>query len=322
MAMMPRRFLLLIWVITIGDMKNIESKSRLIMASLFRRSHSITKMVNAGEYYFSQKLRISHIREFDYRGMYMDQKTATAVIVSLLFATSAFLFLAASAPMPKVKITETQAYAILEESTKVNKSIIGLNSIKSIELRYTPLDWGKIIESRHLKLYVTRTPVEDIETYYYIESRNTWANGWQSGEGTYIVDAQKGELLLVMENVAGGISIVGTDYFQRIEPGGWSSIEDPTIITSNAETVFTIRLIAGADYDASLPIAVKVTDVPQLVDVSVSPSSDVLNTGSEFVFKLCVFPRSGAPSRFEVSYDVLLIGNVESHNNLYFGLKP
>jgi hypothetical protein len=254
--------------------------------------------------------------------MYMDKKATIAVIISLLVTVTAFGVFSASSPKPNVKISEAQALAILEDSTKVNKSIIGINSTKSIELRYAALDWGKIIDgTRHLKLFVTRTPVGEVEPYYFIESRNRWSYGWQNGEGTYIVDAQTGELLFAMENIGGGISVFGFDYNWEIEPSGWNSIEQPTVIVWNAETVLTLKLVAATTYDASLPIAVRVRDVPQFVDVVVTPSSGVLNTGSGVDFKMSITPHSDAPVRFEIHYDMVFAGNVESHNNLYFMVR-
>jgi hypothetical protein len=140
----------------------------------------------------------------------------------------------------------------------------------------------------------------EIKPYWFIRYETSWNYGWSSGSGWYIVDAQTGELMLSLESVGGGITVFGPDYGMEVKPDiylWWpDSLDMPGNFTDHALeakigefTSVVLKLNAAPYYDASLPVSLKVTNVPIGFSVSQNTTSAILRTGGSLSYLLQMF---------------------------------
>jgi len=135
--------------------------------------------------------------------MGVTKSTKLAALISIILATTAFLVAATTQPVSYAKITEDQAITIILSNPRVYSRIVNGTS-QSTELRQVTLSWinqlkdmGRVNGSR---IYVSKTPFNNEKLYWVLTYETKWGSGWDSGNGTYIVDAQTGELMISLES--------------------------------------------------------------------------------------------------------------------------
>jgi hypothetical protein len=225
--------------------------------------------------------------------MSSDSTTAITVLISILLATSAFLAVAVSQPIPVIKINQQQAIDILKESDKTDHQILnGTVWSFSTNLEYVSLNWTSFLNNsggqHHSRIYVSDTPKGEFKPYWFISYETSWNYGWNDGTGSYVVDAQSGEVMLSLESVGGGVSVKGPDYLISFQPVVWNS-SNPVEVKLGEFTPITLTLTAEPYYDASLPVSIKVNNVPLDFSVGTNNSTAILTTGGSVSFILNVF---------------------------------
>ncbi|MGD0802830.1 MAG: hypothetical protein ABSA11_02005 [Candidatus Bathyarchaeia archaeon] len=234
--------------------------------------------------------------------MSTNSNTTLTVLISIILATSAFLAVAISQPVPQIKVSEEQAISILREYDNTDNRIVnGTIRTLSANLEYISLNWTTYLSNTgdepHSRIYISDTPVGEYKPYWFIHIESVWDYGWSGGSGSYIVDAQSGEIVLSLERVGGGISVIGPDYLIFLQPEAWD-YNNPVEAKLGAFTPITLTLTAEPDYHASLPVSMKIANVPLGYCVGPSNSSAVLKTGGYVSFILEVFTPVAYPADF------------------------
>lgn len=222
--------------------------------------------------------------------------TTITVLISVLLATSAFLVVATSQPTPQTLVTAEQAINILKESGKTNPMIINESSPESSELEYVSLNWTNYLrgigsETTHSRIYVSMTPVGEIKPYWFISY----------GLGRYVVDAQTGELMLSLERVGGDITLIGPEYKVSTQPNVYLwrpgmfpltpvNFTDHALAVKMGEyTPVILTITAEPYYNASLPVSIKVNNVPLDFYAGPNNATAILKTGGSVSFIVSVF---------------------------------
>jgi len=234
--------------------------------------------------------------------------TTITVLISVLLATSAFLVVVTSQPKPQVLLTAEQAITILKESGKTSNMITG-GAPSSIQLEYISINWQNYLSriDYHFRLYVSTTPVGEIKPYWIIDYDDTTIESLGAQVyRRYVVDALTGEVMLSLEGGGGAVlSLItgralspgGNDYTFSLQPEAWNQ-SSPLRMRIGENTSITVTLTAESGYDASLPISVRVTDVPLGYSVNPNYLSQVLKTGGSVSFTLTVFTPVPYPPDF------------------------
>lgn len=217
-----------------------------------------------------------------------------------MIAASAFIAVSTSQPLPIIKVTEEKAIEILKGSGKTDLNIINNNSPKSSDLQYYSLNWTDYLNvgsDHHSRIYVSNIPVGEMRPYWFINYESSWNGGWSSGTGKYIVDAQTGELMLSLESVGGGISVIGPDYWVFLKPEAWDS-NTPLMAKMGEFIPVTLTVTAQPGYDASFPVSMKVTNVSLGFSVDPNATSAILKNSGSVSFILEVFTPVTYPADF------------------------
>jgi len=129
--------------------------------------------------------------------------TKLAALISIILATTAFLVVATTQPASYVKIPEDQALSIIVSNPRVYNRIINGTS-QSTELKYVTLSWINHLKDmgreNGSRIYISKTPFNEERLYWVFTYESKWGSGWDSGNGTYIVDSQTGELMVSLES--------------------------------------------------------------------------------------------------------------------------
>jgi hypothetical protein len=113
--------------------------------------------------------------------------------------------------------------------------------------------------------------------YWFIVYQDN-ANWHYAPAGNYIVDARTGELMLVLEDTGGPPQ----------EPDYSISLNQSTALAiRQGETkVIILTLTAQSTYDASLPVHIKATGVPDFIILKQNTTSAILRTGEAVSFEI------------------------------------
>jgi hypothetical protein len=184
-------------------------------------------------------------------------------------------------PNSDVKISKEQAMKIVETSSKADPYMVGRSDehLESAELQYISLNWDEYLRNagNFNHLYVSPTPVGEAKPYWIMDYGQP--NVINLGSGRYIVDADTGELMASMEQFHGS-STIFTPYFGVSSISNGSDPNSPLVIRDPADVAHVdVRLDAKSSYDASLPVSVRVEEVPIGYYVSQNVTSVVLRTG-------------------------------------------
>ena len=234
--------------------------------------------------------------------MLFSSKTTITALISVILATSAFILVATNQQAFGAKINEEQAINILKSSNKTNHRILnGTVTTLTTDLQYVALNWTSYLNNTgaepHSQIYVPATPVGESRPYWFIHIESSWYYGWSSGSGTYIVDAQSGDVMLSLESICGGVSAVGPDYLISFNPPAYDP-GPPLSVKPGVLTPITLTLTAPSYYNASLPVSIRVTDVPLGYSIGPKNATAILTTGGSVSFALLVFQPVPHPADF------------------------
>ena len=227
-------------------------------------------------------------------------RTSTLVaLVFCLLAVSSYIIMSQNMPND-IKLTREQAIAIVKASPKAdpNKNTVKDEWLQSAELQYIAINWANYLRmsGSHNRIYVSTSPVGDINPYWIIEYDALQRRGT---EGSYIVDALTGELMLALESTGAGF--LGQDFVTS----STLAYDDysPIMIMPGQSREVTIRFTALPSYDASLPMSVTVTAVPKGFTVSQNATSGILRTGGSFAIRLIILSIEGALGTYPPPWD-------------------
>ncbi len=233
--------------------------------------------------------------------MSLNSPTTMTVIISIILATTAFLAMAITQPMPQTQVTVEQAINILRESGKTDHFITDQISPQNIRLEYISINWQDYLWNTgyHTRLYVSTTHVGEVKPYWVADydDTSTVNLGGAPIYGRYVVDAQTGEVMLSLEsgggvvvsllNGGGHVSNI-LDFSLSLQPDALNQTS-PLKVKMDENTSIRLTLTAELGYDASLPVSIKVLDVPLGFSVEPNKVSVILETGGAVSFTLTVF---------------------------------
>jgi len=156
-----------------------------------------------------------------------------AALVAFIITTSGFLVMVENAPTQSVNISKDQAIGIIKASSKVDpeKTIVKDEYLTSAELQYLNINWGSYLWSggSHRRIYVSTTPVGgEFKPYWVLDYEQPLSH--VSSSGTYVVDAETGELMLALED-SGGLPTL--DFSMTLTP---QATQDNPLIVKRGES--------------------------------------------------------------------------------------
>ena len=225
--------------------------------------------------------------------------TTITVLVSIILATSAFLAVTSSQPLYSINVSEEQAISIL----KANPGTSGFtdsdpSSLKSIRLEYLAINLQDYLKNiSHSKLIVSPTLTDEVNPYWIADYafNSTFTFGGSGYWGRYLVDAETGELVLAVEGYPWAKNV--SDYHASLQPEAWNS-STPLKVKIGGYTPVTLTLTAWIFYNATLPVEMKVTDVPIDFSVKTNKTSAILSKGGSVSFIFNVSAPAWYPADF------------------------
>ena len=240
----------------------------------------------------------------------MESKRLLATLIAVIIAASGFLIVAAYTPSEK-PISRDAVIRIIEAHAKADptKQIVREDNLVSAELEYMAIHWENYLRMAgyHRRIYVSSTPVGDVSPYWVISyGKPVWH---YYPLGIYVVDAVTGELMLAYEDTGG--PPMESDYSFSVSPAVDSG--PPLTLRPGETKTLIITLTAQPSYDASLPIHVTATGIPDYLIVRQNTTTGMLTTNGRVSVEVQV---SASPDAFDapvenphVGIEVTLLGS-------------
>ena len=208
----------------------------------------------------------------------MESKRVLAALIALIAATSGFMAMAANTP-PEGLITREAVLRIIEAHAKADptKQIVREDNLVSADLEYITINWENYLRMAgyHRRIYVSPTPVGDVSPYWVIGYGKVVWHYYPLG--IYVVDAVTGELMLAYEDTGGPPMESDYSFSSSSEVNSWT----PLTLRPGETKTLIITLTARPSYDASLPIHITATGIPDYLIVRQNTTTGTLTTNGK-----------------------------------------
>lgn len=216
-----------------------------------------------------------------------------AAVLACLLAIAGFVVVSLN-QTNQHNISEEQAINILKTQAQRDHGVVDPvtvwgGTLVNAELRFTTLDWSTYLDGApHTRLYVNETTPKGPEPYWFISYTNS-PNGvvGETYDGKYIVDADTGAIMLSMEDVGGGVTVLQLEPYYGVSfSPNVANVSTPLPLSG----VFTVRITPKDSWVDSMPVYVSLQDLPSDATATQNVTSVILRRGliSGILFKIDV----------------------------------